>query len=217
MNDIEVKEIERELIAIKTQAMSLQVVDNQTYLQAGEYLKAFKGLERKIKDYFKPLKDASHKAWRNICDRENEEIEKLKPTISYLNSQMVTYNQEQERLRREEAERLRREAEKLAEERKLQAAIEAENAGYKEEAEAILDEPVFIPPPIVAKEIPKIAGQAVVKTWKWRLIDINLVPRQYLKVDEVAVNGIARSLKEKAQIPGIEFYPEMSMRGVRER
>ena len=198
-----------------SRAETLLVSDNATYLQAGNLLSGFKEIKKQIEAYFKPMKESSYAAWKKICERENEEIAKLAPGISHLNKQMTDYNLEQERLRKEEELRLRREAEKIEEERRLAAAIEAEKAGSQEEAMAILDEPVFVPPPLIEKTVPKIAGQTMVASWKWKLVNIDLVPRQYLTLDEIAVNGAARSLKERAKIPGIEFYCEQSMRGVR--
>ena len=216
MNDLEVKEIENEVILKRSDALSLTVVSNETYSQAGELLVMHKGLKKRIEDYFKPLKESAHKAWKTICNRENEEIAKLEPAISHLNKQMTTWNIEQERIRKEKEEQLRREAEKAEEERRLADALQAEKEGKKEEAEAILSEPAYVPPPIVEKTIPKVAGQTMTTNWKWRLKDINLVPKQYLQINEVAVNGIVRSLKDKTEIAGIEVYPEHSMKGVRQ-
>jgi len=215
-DEIVVKEIEQEINTVGGQALSLVVKDNATYSQAGGILVLHKNLEKKIKAYFKPLKDSAHKAWKIICNRENEEIEKLEPAIKHLNKQMTTWNLEQERIRKEQEDKLRREAEKAEEERRLQSALEAEKAGAKEEAEAILNEPVFVPPPIVEKTTPKVAGQSMTTTWRWKLEDINLVPRQYLTTNDTAINAVVRSLKDKTNIAGIKIYPESSMRGVRQ-
>ena len=49
-----------------------------------------------------------------------------------------------------------------------------------------------------------VGGMAVKKHWTFREIDPNLYPRQYLKLDEVAVNGdIKKGVRE---IPGLEIY-----------
>jgi septal ring factor EnvC (AmiA/AmiB activator) len=209
------QEITQEIISVKADASSLKVVDNDTYLQASELLKSLKELEKRIKDYFKPLKEQAHKAWKAVCDRENAEIEKLQPSMRYLNTQLTQYNLEQERKRQEEEARLRREAEKVEEERRLQEALEAEKTGNIKEAEAILEEKTFIPSPIVEKTIPKVKGQTMTTIWRWRVIDVNIVPREYMQVNEIAVNQIVKALKSKVNIPGIEVYQEYTMRGVR--
>ena len=217
METIETKEIEKELIKVEINAIALQVTDNETYAQAGTLLIGYKELGKTIKDYFKPLKENTHKAWKVVCDREKEELDKLQPGIQHLNKQMVTYNIEQEQIRKAEEDRLRDEAEKAERERRLGLALKAVEAGEEEEAKAILEEPGFIPPPIVEKTVPKQAGLAMVTIYKWRLVDINKVPKPYLqlRVNEVAVNQTVKALKAQTNIPGIEVYSEQSMRGVR--
>jgi len=217
METIETKEIEKELIKVEINAIALQVTDNETYAQAGTLLIGYKELGKTIKDYFKPLKENTHKAWEVICDREKEELNKLQPGIQHLNKQMVTYNIEQEQIRKAEEDRLRDEAEKAERERRLGLVLKAVEAGEEEEAKAILEEPGFIPPPIVEKTVPKQVGLAMVTIYKWRLVDINKVPKPYLqlRVNEAAVNQTVKALKAQTNIPGIEVYSEQSMRGVR--
>lgn len=212
---IEEKEMSREIATVNADAMSIVVTDNASYLLAGEMLSAIKRLKKNIEEYFKPLKSSAHNAWKQICTRESEEIAKLTPAIDHIDKQMTTWNIEQERLRQEEEARLRREAERVAEERLLQAALEAEKTGDKEEAEAILNEPIFVPPPIVEKSVPKIAGQTMITTWEAEIVDANLIPREYLVPDMVKINQVVRAMKEKTDIAGIRAVPKSSMRGVR--
>jgi nitrate reductase alpha subunit len=213
MTDIE--PIKGEIVKAEEETLSLQVINPETYGKAGELLKLNKGLEKKIKEYFKPLKQAQDQAKKLLLDAEKEELNKLQPAINHLNKQMTAWNIEQEKIRKAEEDRLRREAEKKAEEEQLQAAIEAEKSGNNEEADAILEEPVFVPPPIVEKTVPKQAGLTMTTTWKWRVTNYDKIPRQFLQVNEVAINQTVRGLKENTKIPGIEVYPEQSMRGVR--
>ena len=217
MNDlIETKKIEQEIANVQTATTSIIITSNDVYMQAGDMLSTIKKVKKTIEEYFKPLKDAAHKSWKQICNRENEEIEKLTPSINHLNKQMTTWNIEQEKIRKSEENRLRQEAMIAEEERRLADALQAEKEGNKEEAIAILEEEQYVPPPIVEKLVPKQAGLTMTTTWKWRLVDINKVPRQYLQVNESAINQVVRKLKDKSGISGIEVYPESGMRGVRQ-
>ncbi len=57
-----------------------------------------------------------------------------------------------------------------------------------------------------------IGGSAAPRTnWKYRIVDVNLIPRAYLVPNEVAIGAVARSLKDKANIPGVEFYAESGL------
>ncbi len=212
---IEIQPIEAEIITTEQHAYQIAVTSPESYQDAGSMLVRYKDLKKTIEAYFKPLKEAAHKSWKGICNRESEELDKLNPGIKYLTSQMTAYSLEQEKIRQAEEDRLRLEQQKRIEEEKLEAALLAEQAGAKEEAEAILTEEVFMPPPIVESVTPKVSGLGMATTWKWRLIDVNRIPREYLMVDTVKINGVVRAMKDKAEIPGIEVYPDSGIRGVR--
>jgi len=77
---------------------------------------------------------------------------------AYIKPLIAQYNAEQERIRQEEEARLREEARKQEEERILREAAEAEKNGHKDEAEAIINEPVQVTPVIVPKSVPKVQG-----------------------------------------------------------
>ncbi len=217
MNELAAKEqeVKQEIINIDNQVLSLRVIDTETYLQAGEIFKAISAMEKKIKAFFDPLCKKADEAHKALTSAKAIEIAKLAPLKAHINKEQTDWNVEQERLRRLEEDRLRREAEKAEEDRRLQAAIEAEQAGEKEEAAAVLEEPLYVPPPIVEKTVPKQAGLAMTTTWRWRLKDINLVPRQFLNINETVLNAHVKNLKDRSNVPGIEVYPESSMRGVR--
>jgi hypothetical protein len=125
----------------------------------------------------------------------------LKPMIS-------RYQAEQERIRQEEEARIRRELAKQEEEARLQAAIEAEKAGHKAEAEEILSEPVPVSPVILPKTTPKVEGISSREVWKFRIVDATKIPREYMVPDEVGIGSVVRSTKGKVQIPGVEIYKE---------
>ena len=223
--EIQTEEISKEIAVVETDATALIVVDNATYLQAGEKLKAFKGLEKKIKTYFEPLKKSAHAAWKQICDRENEELTKLQPGLQHLSKQMTAYNIAQEKIRQEEEKRLQAEAKAREEEERLRAAIEAEASGAsKEETTAILETPVFTPPPIVEKTVPKQAGLAMASIWKHRTTNLLLLckavadgkaPITCIQANDTFLGQQARAGKGVIQYPGVEFYSDKGMRGVR--
>jgi hypothetical protein len=70
----------------------------------------------------------------------------------------------------------------------------------------ILDEPVYVPPVVVLKSVPKVAGISMTKQWKFRIVDESKIPRQYLCVDEQKIGAVVRAMKAAANIPGIEIF-----------
>jgi hypothetical protein len=109
------------------------------------------------------------------------------------------------------------------EERFLQEAIKREQEGDKETADLILNAATELPPPEVSVSIPvipvapvepvslapttpKVEGLSFTTTWKWEVTDISQVPHEYMKLDESAIGGVVRAMKDKTNIPGILVY-----------
>ncbi|GAG39003.1 unnamed protein product, partial [marine sediment metagenome] len=56
---------------------------------------------------------------------------------------------------------------------------------------------------------------SIKKIWKYRVKNLKLVPREWLKLDEAKVGPAVRSSQGKIEIPGIETYSvdSISLRG----
>jgi len=210
------EETEHQIVEVANESLELVIVDNDSYSRAGELLVSHEALKKVIVAKFKTPKSKAHDSWKEIVAWEKEEIARLTPSITNLNKQMTAWVVEQEKLRKAEEARLLREAEKKAEEEQLAAAVEAEAQGDSEEAGAILEEPVFTPPPVVEKSVPKVSGQTMSTTWRYKITDLNKIPRQYMIPDEKALNALVKAQKERTNVPGIKAYPEHKMRGVRQ-
>ena len=158
---------------------ALAVVDNATFQRAAELSRGLAGWIKTAEAFFAPMKSAAHKAWRTVCDRENEVIKPKRDLKDALSGKLAIYEAAQERKRREAEEAQRREQEQLeaeerqrvaaeearllaeAEERRLQDAVDAEERGDTATAERLIEEPivvetvlptpVFVPPIQVAK------------------------------------------------------------------
>jgi hypothetical protein len=207
----------KEALELVQNATGLKVVDTQTFTDGAAMLKAVVEKLRGWREAIAPAKEAAHQAHKRICDLEKTVAEPLMHVESYLRKQLTSYTSEQERIRREEEAELRREAEekarKEAEEAQIAAALEAEQSGDKQGAEQILaaaPEPVFVPPVVLERAVPKVAGLSTRKNWKFRIVDAAAVPREFLVVDEVRLGKYARAMGEQAKVQGVEFYPEDS-------
>jgi hypothetical protein len=108
-----------------------------------------------------------------------------------------------------ESERKRVEAER-------QAAIEAAKVADVPVPKAGDGEIVNVDTGAVVESAPTIThtigGSATGRiNWKYRIVDATLIPREYMMPNEVAIGAVARSLKDKANIPGVEFYGESGL------
>jgi len=217
-------DIEKEVMDFNGQAQALVITDPDTYLAAGELFTAGKRMIKEIEAFFKPLKQAQDAAKKKLLDAEKAEISKVQPGIDALNKVMTAWNIEQERIRREEETRLREEAQKREEEERLRAALEAEAEGDSETAAEILENPAFIPPPVVEKAVTKVAGATMATTWKHKVDSLLLLckavaegkaPITCIQANDVFLGQQARAGKGEIKYPGVTFYPEQGMRGTR--
>lgn len=206
---VEPNEVKERALTIIEQANAIIIRDSEEYKSAGELWKAIKGLKEQVNETFKPIIEKAHAAHREALAQKAKIFDPLDAASRTVKTVMERYDRDQESLRLLEEKRLREEARKAEEERLLMEAIAAEAAGEKEEAKAIMEEPVYVPPIIVPKATPKLNGGPVYRTiWKFRIKDMNAIPRQYMIPNEVAIGGVVRSLKNQANIPGIEVYEE---------
>ena len=108
----------------------------------------------------------------------------------------------------------RREAEEAdaAERRKLLAQAEAaerkaDAAAAKVEERVEAAESIVAPVVAVQTAAPKIKGVATRETWTYEIVNESLIPREYMVPNEPTIKAIAKSMKEKANIPGVRFFP----------
>jgi hypothetical protein len=81
-----------------------------------------------------------------------------------------------------------------------------------EQAEKIIDapfDPVNLPSP-ARVETPQ--GQTIIANWQARVVNPDLVPREYCIPDQVKINKYAKLLKSKASMPGVEFFDQGTVR-----
>lgn len=165
---------------------------------------ALKAIEEKLG----PAKQKAHELHKKLSDLMNEMAAPWKADRTYFVAEMKRFQREEKEKAEAEERRLREIARKELEERQLQDAVEAEVNGDLEEAQAIIEEEMFVPTPIVKPDVPKVDNRKYATRWTWKVTDINKVPREYLMVDQIKVNGIVRAMKDNTKIPGIQVFEE---------
>jgi len=211
----QINEVTTLALSVPDQAKQISIKTMDDYVRAGEIMLTIKAIRKKITDTFKPIKQKMDAAKQEVLDQERAADAPLKEAEALLSPQIITWNREQERIRQAEEARLREESRKQEEERRLQEAILAEQHGQKEEAEAIMETPVQVAPVVVPKSVPKVSGMSIRDNWKFKITNEKLIPREYLKVDEVKIGQVVRALKSATNIPGVEVYNEGTVSGRR--
>lgn len=186
---------------------------------------AVAAVEAKIGAYlstYEPVFDEhvadAHKVWKQACSIRGVFIDGPKALKERARRLLGAYKDTQERLRRQEEDRLRQEEQRRLEADRAAKAKQLEKAGRKEDAAIVKATPVQAPVVALPSAVPQVDGLTYRDEWKWRPIAgdtpagrkqaAQIVPRDYLKLDEVALNALARSMKGSVKVPGIEFWCE---------
>lgn len=191
----------------------LQVVDDATFQRAGALSVQLATWLKAAHEFFDPICDTTHKAWKLALDRRKSVIEPRETLKTALGERMAKWNEEQNRLRAEaeaaaqrererleaearaqaeaEAERLRRDAEDA----RLAEAVVAEADGDTETAERLVSAPIFVPPvyamPVFVAPVqiakPQAPGISFGSTWSAKLTDMHALVK-------AAANGNATAI-----------------------
>lgn len=218
--------IARQSQELATQALTVVVQNNDQRTAAAEMGKSIAAMQKQVSATFDPIVEAAHRAHKTAVAKRAEVWDPLEKAKRYLAGCIGGYDQEMERRRREEQARLdgeQREREaaeaarlrKEAEDRQLAEAEAALEIGDADLAEAIVSAPTLVelPPPapvIVPSSIAPVSGASTRTTWKFRIVNAALIPREYLAVDEVKIGGVVRAMKGETKIPGVEAFEAAS-------
>lgn len=144
----------------------------------------------------------------NDLFRRPKEI--LQQVLKAIDGHLIAYQQEQERLRQDEERRAREKV--LAEQKRLQdqadkRSAKLEEKGETDRAELVRASVPEIPLPVIPQvNIPKVQGLSTRESWNIRIVRPKLVPREYCVPDETALRAVAKAMKERFNIPGVEAY-----------
>lgn len=211
------QEIEQKALSIPEHARDLKIINTETYQRGGELLVAIKGLRKEIDNCFSPIIEKAFAAHKEAVAQRRKVEAPLVEAEAILKPAMAAWDTEQERIRREEQRRLEDAARKRAEDEQLAMAAQAERAGDKESAQAIIDAPVEVAPVIVPTAAPKLSGVSYRENWSAQVVDIMALikavaagqqPASLLTVNLPALNQMARALKDSLNIPGVKAVCE---------
>lgn len=222
MQEVKTQELTKEINPVLVQAQHIEVDTPETYNSAADFLKELKSAQKKVTDWFGPMKKKAHEAWKSITTREKEVLEPLQQAEQQIKGKMIVWKQEQDRKRREEERKLQAEAEERArrERERLRKKAEKLKTPEKQEEYRRAADEVQVPVVTVQSEVPKASGISTRKIWKAKIAnkkafiqaainDENLLA--FITLDESALNRVAQATKGKISYPGIEFYEHETM------
>lgn len=213
-------EYEKQRIALKSEydpiiakAQKITVIETPEQLkEANDAGRVLQAGSKDCEAFFAPIKRQLDAIKKPVLAHETAFAGELDTEKRRLGVLITAYNQKVERERQAEEARQREEAERQERERKLQLAIEAEQAGDSQGAEAILEEPIMPAPVAIQQEAPrKMSGQVPKTTYSCTVTNLMELVKavaegrakiQCIMADEAYLNSTARNDKEGFSIPG---------------
>ena len=123
----------QEASLIEQQASSVVVTNDAEYAVAGDLTKAVKQMQKKVKDYWEPMRVNAKAAYDEVLAHKKEMLDPLEAAEKILKGKMGDYSMEKERKRRAQEEAMR----KLAEQEMNRKLEEAARAGLAASAIAM--------------------------------------------------------------------------------
>jgi len=191
-------------------AAVLRVVDAGSAEKAAALLREIVGRRKAAAEWFQPMKESTHRAWKSVCEREREVLAKFAGPESVTRGKLTAYQAEAERVRRAAVAAAAQAAREEAERQRIANAEAAMDEGDLDEAEAILDAPppLVVVPTVQAEPAPELDGVSFSTVWQFEVVDEAALPRQYTTPDVKKIRRVVTALGEGTQIPGVRVWSE---------
>lgn len=220
-------DLQRDAIRWASEATSLTITSPQGCTQASYLLRSIKGVRADIQRWFAPHVEAATETKRKaeaarkaLSDEQARMEAPLVNAEAVVKRALLSWENEQEQLRRAEEARLQAEAQREAEAATLAAAAELERVAVQTgdaemlaEAEAIIAQPVEAPAVLIKSFVPKVQGITYRDNWKAHPeIDVRALaaavaagaaPVSFLVPNMTAINQWARATQGGAEMPGV--------------
>lgn len=222
--------LQTEAVAWANKAVGLRIVDAESCVNASHFLRSIKGLRTEIQAFWAPhiegaceTKRKAELARKALTDERDRMEAPLVVAEGQVKRALLTWETEQERLRREEERRLQAEADRRAEALALEAAavleLQANAAGdpaMLQEAHELLAQPTEAPVVAVKTFMPKVQGITYRDQWKAhddvnvrelaRAVADGTIQTSFVTPNMTALNQLARASQGAAKVPGVRFY-----------
>jgi hypothetical protein len=200
-------------------AKMLTIVDAESKERAVGHGRLLQASAKAVQEMYTGVKQSIDSIKKPVLEAEKQDIGAITVAKDTLAQKVLVWNREQERIHAEAVRKAQEEARKAAEEQKLADAIAAEQAGEKEEAEQILNEPTMAMPVIVQKVAAKVQGEVTKTTYTAEVTNLmelvkavarGVVPIQALCADVPFLNSQARSFSTGLNYPGVKVNQSTS-------
>jgi hypothetical protein len=211
--------LEKEISPIISQADRIVISNPVQYEGAADFLKDLKSAQKKVTDFFAPLKKKAHETWKAITTKEGEVLNPLQNSEAMIKNKMIVFQKVEEEKRIAEQRRLQAEAEEQARKERERLQKQAEKLKTPELKEQRLQEAEEVEVAVITvqSEVPEVKGISYRKIWKAEITDKpefvraalkNATLMSFIHIDATQMNKLATMTKGEISYPGIRFYEE---------
>jgi hypothetical protein len=195
-------------------ALDLRIYDPGSYRKAAELSIALTQRAKNIETWYEPHVKRAHDNHKMIIADKKLHLKPVEDALFKLKLRMSAYSLQENRKAEEEsrriAEQLRKdeEARRLIDAEELESMAEAAGIDASDDVQALLDEPLPHFEVAIAPETPNVSGVYEQERWKWKVENMDLIPREYMIPDEKAIGAMVRARKGMTKLPGIVVWAE---------
>ena len=212
IEDTDRANLETQIAPVVSKATSMVVANKADFDAAIAFTAEVKGSAKRVRDFFAPLKQAAAEAHKRIVAAEKKFLDPLENAEDTLKRICLDWRTSEEKKRREEERRLQAEADERARKEREKLEKRAASVKTEEKKAELLERAAEIAAPVIAIPVQAVSeGSSFRKVWKARIVDEKAVPREWMVVNEKAIQAHARNTKGSVAIPGVEFYAEESL------
>lgn len=183
--------LEQQILSITDGAENFEIEGKEDYDAALAIMGRFYEHKEKVDGLLRPIIEQQFKAHRTATAQYNKLVKPINEAITIFKRKMAEFIMKTQQEVKQEADEARK---------KLEAA------GYDTSLVGVntgMD---------VAKDIAKDAGMALVKEYGYEVVDVDLIPREYMTPDLKKIRTAVTSLKTQCKIPGIKITETTTLR-----
>ena len=199
----------------------LQVVDEESHLEAQTLLQGIKSVRTKVAELFAEPTQLAYRTHKSFVAAAKQLTDPLDLAKSSIVKRIVSYEEKERKDAEEEARRVAA-AQKLAdEEAAIASAIEAEQEGDPDAAAEILEAHEMAPEPVIqpTPRIAQVSGVSSVTRYSAEVVDMPALlayviehPEHLgaIRPNQTYINTLARAQRENLRLPGVKLLKETS-------
>lgn len=205
--------LEQDVTSLMESSTDVVVNNSEDLNRVTACIKGIKGLQKKVSETFDPIVDKAHQSHKESISQRDKYLKPLQELERKYKVAISDFNKRIEAAQREREQVANESLAKVAEAKRQELLNKANESSNVWESEVFKEQAKEVKPITVdvQKKVIESEGLSLRKNWKARIVDFDLIPREYLIANESLLNKVAKESEKESHIPGVEFYNDASV------